>query len=61
MTWEQVQKLFWVIESSRDYPKLRGIHDRAVAELEAVDANELHFRDQVDALEPLGEPEEDAE
>jgi hypothetical protein len=55
MYWEDVVALLTVYEKTAVDPKLRDLHNHAVAELQAVHLDSLCFRSRVDTEEALDE------
>jgi hypothetical protein len=53
MRWEDVVTLLTVYVETAGNEKMRELHNRAAAELAAVDTNNLHFASQEDHEEDL--------
>jgi hypothetical protein len=55
MRWEDVVTLLTVYNQTAGNEKLRDLHNRAAAELAAIDVNDLHFVSQENQEEGLDE------
>jgi len=53
MSWEQILTLLHIAHMANEYGNLTPLRNAAIAELQAVDTNNLHFASQVDGQEPL--------
>jgi hypothetical protein len=51
MTYEQAFLLLKIVEAARDLPKLKALHDKAMADLEAIDASKIGFDGHVEEEE----------